>query len=51
MSGLDSCINNIYEPGFIKASSGEPPTDPLLLDYSLDFSISYNSLYLGPGVL
>jgi hypothetical protein len=29
---LDSCINNIYEPGSIPASSGTPPVRVLLRD-------------------
>lgn len=60
MPTLDSCINNMWEPGNIGASSGEPPTvirpgslldpdnyDPDAVTYSLDFSKFYNSPYTG----
>ena len=55
---LDSCISNIYEPGNIPASSGEPPVrvvvppdipddyDPDEMEYSLDYTKLYNSGYL-----
>lgn len=56
---LDSCINSIYEPGNIPASSGTPPVrvvvspdidpdeyDPEDVVYSLDYMKLYNSGYL-----
>ena len=55
---LDSCINNVYEPGNIPASSGTPPVrvvlapdipddyDPDAVEYSLDYTKLYNSGYL-----
>jgi hypothetical protein len=57
---LDNCITDLYEPGNIGASPGEPPTivrpgtiyspdnyptDDV--DYSLNFSRFYDSMYLG----
>ena len=45
MPNLDECINAIYEPGVIVASSGEFPTIITLLLPSLDFSKSQNSFY------
>lgn len=47
MPSLDSCISNIYEPGFIPADSGLPPSEPTLTENSLDFSLSPNSMYAG----
>lgn len=59
MPTLDSCINSVYEPGNIPASTGEAPVrvvigtledpedyDPDSLTYSLDFTKFYNSGYL-----
>ena len=36
---LDSCINNVYEPGNIPASSGMPPVRVLLKD-ALEAAVS-----------
>ncbi len=60
MPVLDSCINNVYEPGNIGSSSGAPPTvvtpgsiytpdsyDPDAVTYSLKFQFFYNSAYIG----
>ena len=59
MPTLNYCINAIYEPGNIGASSGEPPVIirpgtiydpddyPDDVEWSLDFSRFYNSAYLG----
>lgn len=47
MPTLDSCINDIYEPGNIPADPGIPPTEPTLTDNRLDFSKSPNSMYVG----
>jgi len=57
---LDSCITGIFTPGNIGASSGLPPVqpvapsfedpedyDPDAVEYGLDFSKFYNSLYVG----
>ncbi len=57
---LDSCINDIFEPGNIGASTGTTPTvitpgslldpgtyDPETVSYSLDFSKFYDSPYIG----
>ena len=57
---LDNCINSVYEPGNIGASSGEPPTiirpgtiytpedyPTDSVEYSLNFSRFYDSAYLG----
>ena len=50
VGSLDSCINNLYEPGNIPASSGTGPVrivmgpdipddyDPDAVEYSLDFT-------------
>lgn len=59
---LDDCITNLFEPGNIGASSGEPPTivrpgtiynsDNYPVDtveWSLNFSRFYDSAYLGGG--
>lgn len=59
MPTLDSCINEIFEPGNIGSSPGTPPTvivpgtvldpgtyDPDAVIYSLDYSKFYNSMYL-----
>lgn len=46
MPSLDSCINNLYEPGNIPATSGQPPDDPVASDaLALDFSFTQNSQY------
>ena len=63
MPVLDGCINAVFEPGAIGASSGTPPViirmtslyppDEVPVDgvtYSLDFSKSYDSGYLS-GVI
>ncbi len=60
MPTLDSCINSIFEPGNIGSSVGTPPTQirpgtlytpdnyPFdTVDYSLNFSRFYNSMYSG----
>lgn len=47
MPSLDSCINSIYEPGFIPGDTGLPPTEPTLTENSLNFSLSPNSMYIG----
>lgn len=47
MPTLDSCINDIYEPGFIEGDPGIEPTSPTLLEFSLDFSKTPNSMYFG----
>lgn len=60
MPNLANCINAVFEPGALGASSGEPPVQPTLgslLDpenydpnaqtYSLDFSKFYDSMYAG----
>jgi len=60
MPTLDSCVNSIFEPGNIGASSGETPTTvrpgtlytpdsyPFdTVEYSLNFSRFYNSGYIG----
>lgn len=60
MPVLDSCINAVFEPGNIGASSGTPPVIirmPSLypeegypvddVPYAEDFSKVYNSMYLG----
>lgn len=47
MPTLDTCINDIFEPGFIPADPGIPPTTPVLTDYRLDFSKTPNSMYVG----
>lgn len=60
MPTLDSCINDIFEPGNIGSSSGETPTVisggslytpddyPFeTLQYSLNFEKFYNSAYIG----
>jgi hypothetical protein len=57
---LDSCVNSVFEPGNIGSSSGETPTTvrpgsiytpddyPFdTVDYSLNYSRFYNSLYIG----
>lgn len=58
VGSLDSCINNLYEPGNIPASSGTGPVrivmgpdipddyDPDEVEYSLDFTRFYNSQYM-----
>ena len=55
---LDSCINNVYEPGNIPGSSGTEPVravlgpeipddyDPDGVEYSLDYTKLFNSGYL-----
>lgn len=45
MPSLDSCINDLFEPGNIPADPGIPPSTPDLNDPSLDFSKSSNSMY------
>ena len=45
MPSLDSCINNIYEPGNIPTDPGIPPTVPTPSTDALDFSKSPNSEY------
>jgi hypothetical protein len=60
MPTLDNCINSVFEPGNIGSSSGTPPTvitggtlytpDDYPFDtlqYALNFSRFYNSMYLG----
>ena len=60
MPTLDSCINSMWEPGNIGASSGTTPTvvtpgslldpenyDPESVTYSLDNSKFYNFFYYG----
>jgi hypothetical protein len=57
---LDDCINSIYEPGNIGASSGTPPViirpgslyDPddypaETVEWSMDYTKFYNSAYVG----
>ncbi len=60
MPTLDSCINSVFEPGNIGSSIGTTPVvitmtslypsedyNPATVDYSLDFSKFYDSMYLG----
>ena len=59
MPVLDSCINAVFEPGNIGASSGTPPVIirmpslypdvgyPIDVLWLLDFSKVYDSAYLG----
>lgn len=60
MPSLDTCINAIFEPGFIGSSTGTTPTvitpgslldpdsyDPAVQTYALDFSKFYDFFYYG----
>lgn len=62
MPTLDNCIADIFEPGNIGASSGQPPVspsiptfedpetyDPDAVTYSLDYSKFWNSAYFMMG--
>lgn len=56
---LDDCINSVYEPGNIGASSGTPPTIirpgtlytpddyPIDVQWLMDYSKFYDSAYVG----
>lgn len=47
MPTLDTCINSLFFPGNIPSSSGTPPAIPSDFIPSLNFSITWNSQYIG----
>jgi hypothetical protein len=42
---VDTCLGDLYEPGFTTVDPGEDPAEPTDFIPSLDFSIPLNSQY------